>query len=150
MSTIKLSVVKKDFKIDKKNGRVICILTACIDNDKFRSVYLRPREFNYNNRKLDPCYNFTVRGVAICSKDDTFDENIGKKVSVNKARLEAYKVLKCMFNRWKHDLEVAKKDLKEAEGTLDKFIAREKSRLKELSVEETIVEQKENTEENGK
>lgn len=148
MSSLKLTIEKKDFKVDKRNGRIICLLTVSVNDNSFDSVYLRSEKIRYDNRIIES-FKFTAKGIAICSKDDTFDENIGKKVAANKARLEAYNIFKSLLVKWKRDIEVAGKDLKESEKNLEKFITREKSRLKELFVEKTV-EQKENTNENGK
>lgn len=148
MSSLKLTIEKKDFKVDKKNGRVICFLTVSVNDSNFDSIYLKIKKIRYSNRIIEP-FKFTARGVAVCSKDDTFNENIGKMVAANKARLEAYNIFKCLLLKWKRDLEVAKKDLDSSFDNLDKFVTREKSRLKELFADEIIVEQK-NDEENGK
>ena len=70
----KITFIEEDYQVDKEKGTVHCFLRCKMPNTLF------------NNREFR-----TFLGTAqVCDKD-TFDEELGKKISRSKAELKAYK-----------------------------------------------------------
>lgn len=76
---IKLKFIEPEYIVDETNKIVVCKLTFFI---------LTPPDVD------EKCYPFrrmiTVKSIARTSENDTFDVNIGKKVSLAKAEQKAY------------------------------------------------------------
>lgn len=77
---IKLSFKNPNYEIDKEKGTVECYL---------RYEVLYPKSLQGIFFLGERIY-FYAHGVAKVSGDDTFDENIGKKISLAKAERKAY------------------------------------------------------------
>ena len=76
----KITFIKEDYQIDKEKGIVRCFLTSMMPNTLFNE-----REFRI----------FT--GTAQVCGNDTFDEEIGKKIARSKAECKAYKAYTRQF-----------------------------------------------------
>ena len=70
----KITFIKEDYQVDKEKGTVHCFLRCKMPNTLFND-----REFR------------TFLGTAQVCSNDTFDEEIGKKIARSKAELKAYK-----------------------------------------------------------
>lgn len=70
----KITFIEEDYQIDKEKGTVHCFLRSKMPNTLFSE-----REFR------------TFLGTAQVCSNDTFDEEIGKKIARTKAEFKAYK-----------------------------------------------------------
>ena len=70
----KITFIEEDYQIDKEKGTVHCFLRSKMPNTLFSE-----REFR------------TFVGTARVCGNDTFDEELGKKIARSKAELKAYK-----------------------------------------------------------
>lgn len=134
---MKLVIEEKKFKVNKKNGVVICELSGYV---KFPEIEkLKGARFFGNfkisdNRGKKFCPEYLVaRGVTKCHPEDKFDETVGKRIAANKARLEMYGMVKQIINKLKSSVDVLNNTLEISDERLEKFKNREKSRLNELS-----------------
>lgn len=91
---IKLSFKEPKYEINKEKGTVECYLRYEVLYPKLLQgiFFLGERTYLY------------AHGVAKVNGDDTFDENIGKKISLTKAERKAYakirkRLIKQMTNR---------------------------------------------------
>ena len=88
----RVHVIKSEYKVIPDKGIVVCILecttgVANIDIWSYiQTVWWNKRLPNVNYRG-----DFTVRAKAICSKDDKFDEVIGKRIAESRAKAKAYR-----------------------------------------------------------
>lgn len=90
---IKLRFEEPEYIIDRQNGVVVCKLT-------YRANY--PEIVSYTMGLMMPLFR-TVKAVAKVRYDDTFDFEIGKKVSLAKAEKKAYaQVFKACERQAKH------------------------------------------------
>ena len=78
----KITFVDEDYQIDKEKGIVRCFLTS-----KMPVTLFNEREFRI----------FT--GTARVCDNDTFDEELGKKIARTKAELKAYKAYVGQFRK---------------------------------------------------
>lgn len=84
-NNIKISFEKPSYVVDEKNGVVICKLAFKVDAPSCVTFASKGR---INN---NPCHFVqTSKGVAFAKNSDTFDINIGKRVSLAKAENLAY------------------------------------------------------------
>lgn len=97
----KITFIKEDYQIDKEKGIVRYFLTSMMPNTLFNE-----REFRI----------FT--GTAQVCGNDTFDEELGKKIARTKAELKAYKAYAIQFGKL-HLLITKYKEI------IDKEIAKE-------------------------
>lgn len=149
---MKVIIEKKSFKVSKKSGIVVCDIKARIDFTEISSLKGASLygDFTVTDNKGNISYpfNLSARGIARCSKDDSFDESLGKKIAANRARLELYGMVKQALSKFKKSVDILKRTLDNSEKTLECFKTREKQRLNSLfqpmmeaeSKEETIVE----------
>lgn len=88
----RVHVINSTYKVIPDKGIVVCILecTTGVDNTNvwhiIQTDWWSKRLPNVNYRG-----NFTVRAKAICSKDDKFDEVIGKRIAESRAKAKAYR-----------------------------------------------------------
>lgn len=78
----KITFIEEDYQIDKEKGTVHCFLRCKMPNTLFNG-----REFR------------TFLGTAQVCSNDTFDEEIGKKIARTKAELKAYKAYVGQFRK---------------------------------------------------
>lgn len=76
----KITFIEEDYQVDKEKGTVHCFLRSKMPNTLFNE-----REFR------------TFVGTAQVCSNDTFDEEIGKKIARTKAELKAYKAYERQF-----------------------------------------------------
>ena len=76
----KITFIGEDYQVDKEKGIVRCFLRCKMPNTLFND-----REFR------------TFLGTAQVYSNDTFDEEIGKKIARTKAELKAYKAYERQF-----------------------------------------------------
>ena len=76
----KITFIGEDYQIDKEKGTIHCFLRCKMPNTLFND-----REFR------------TFLGTAQVCSNDTFDEEIGKKIARTKAELKAYKAYERQF-----------------------------------------------------
>ena len=76
----KITFIEEDYQVDKEKGTVHCFLRSKMPNTLFSE-----REFR------------TFLGTAQVCSNDTFDEEIGKKIARSKAELKAYKAYTRQF-----------------------------------------------------
>ena len=106
---IKISFEKPIYAIDEKNGIIVCTL---------RYKAKAPNNVIFASRGTihdKPCYmNQSVKAIARVKDNDTFDINVGKKVSLAKAENLAYSHV----NEW---AKSAFKDLCSASDAIVEF-----------------------------
>lgn len=78
----KITFIGEDYQIDKEKGTVHCFLRCKMPNTLFNG-----RDFR------------TFLGTAQVCSNDTFDEEIGKKIARTKAELKAYKAYIGQFRK---------------------------------------------------
>ena len=78
----KITFIEEDYQIDKEKGTVHCFLRSMMPNTLFSE-----REFR------------TFLGTAQVCGNDTFDEELGKKIARTKAELKAYKAYAIQFRK---------------------------------------------------
>ena len=78
----KITFIGEDYQVDKKKGTVHCFLRSKMPNTLFSE-----REFR------------TFVGTAQVCSNDTFDEELGKKIARTKAELKAYKAYVEQFRK---------------------------------------------------
>ena len=76
----KITFIGEDYQVDKEKGIVRCFLRCKMPNTLFSE-----REFR------------TFLGTAQVCSNDTFDEEIGKKIARTKAEFKAYKAYERQF-----------------------------------------------------
>ena len=97
-----------EFRVFKDKGIVVCRLLNCFDIAQNRiEKYTHIAFTAWADKYLIP--NVFV-GVAKCAPEDTFDEEIGKKVALTKAKARRCKAVNNMIKKFiedeKRDLEV--------------------------------------------
>ena len=78
----KITFIEEDYQVDKEKGTVHCFLRCKMPNTLFND-----REFR------------TFIGTARVCGNDTFDEELGKKIARSKAELKAYKAYAIQFGK---------------------------------------------------
>lgn len=78
----KITFIEENYQVDKEKGTVRCFLTSKMPNTLFSE-----REFR------------TFVGTAQVCRNDTFNEEIGKKIARIKAELKAYKAYAIQFGK---------------------------------------------------
>ena len=78
----KITFIEEDYQVDKKKGTVHCFLRCKMPNTLFND-----REFR------------TFLGTAQVCGNDTFDEELGKKIARTKAEFKAYKAYVEQFRK---------------------------------------------------
>ena len=78
----KITFIGEDYQVDKKKGTVHCFLRCKMPNTLFND-----REFR------------TFIGTAKVCSNDTFDEELGKKIARTKAEFKAYKAYVEQFRK---------------------------------------------------
>lgn len=89
----RVHVINSTYKVIPDKGIVVCIL-ECTTGVANTPIWMLT-ESQWWVKKLpnvDYRGNFTVRAKAICSKDDNFDEVIGKRIAESRAKAKAYMV----------------------------------------------------------
>ena len=76
----KITFIEEDYQVDKKKGTVHCFLRCKMPNTLF------------NNRE----FRIFLGTAQVCG-NDTFDEELGKKIARSKAELKAYKAYERQF-----------------------------------------------------
>ena len=85
----KMRLVEEKFIIKKEHGIVICKQKYYIPSSNTNHFYVE-------------CRDIDVTGVAICSKNDTFDETAGRRIAQTKANAKAY----MKYARWARNIYV--------------------------------------------
>lgn len=78
----KITFIEEDYQVDKEKGTIHCFLRCKMPNTLFSE-----REFR------------TFLGTAQVCSNDTFDEEIGKKIARSKAELKVYKAYAIQFGK---------------------------------------------------
>ena len=92
----KMRLVEEKFIIKKEDGVVICKQKYYIPSSITNYFYVE-------------CRDIDVTGVAICSKNDTFDETTGRRIAQTKANAKAY----MKYARWARNIYVEVNKFKE-------------------------------------
>ena len=89
----RVHVIKSEYKVIPDKGIVVCIL-ECTTGVANTDIWSYIQTIWWNKRLPNVNYrgDFTVRAKAICSKDDKFDEVIGKRIAESRAKAKAYMV----------------------------------------------------------
>lgn len=90
-NNIKIKFYKPIYTVDEKNGVVICTLQYKV-NAPSTVVFASDVTINGNPRHMTQ----SVKAIARAKDNDTFDVNVGKKVSLAKAENLAYSYV----NEW--------------------------------------------------
>lgn len=118
------------FVVSKESRTVACIITAHVrPSSRQDSVTY----FDLGDKSLTN--KFQVVGLAKCSKDDKFDEKIGKRIAESRAKSKTYEE---GINRMKKMLflvDVFGSDIEEQINKLKKYKTKEKEHLDVLKAE---------------
>lgn len=88
---VKIEKIKYIINTEKKI--TICIMQCCIDFDKtLPKVDIYTHMWRKKLPHIDRNGTFTVKAIAKCSKEDVFNENIGKKLAESRANLKAFNI----------------------------------------------------------
>ena len=88
---VKIEKVKYIVNTEKKI--TICIMQCWIDYDKtLPKVDIYRCMWGKKLPHIDRNGTFTVKAIAKCSKEDVFNENIGKKLAESRANLKAFNI----------------------------------------------------------
>lgn len=88
----RVHVIKSEYKVIPDKGIVVCIL-ECTTGVANTDIWSHTQTIWWDKRLPNVNYrgDFTVRAKAICSKDDKFDEVIGKRIAESRAKAKAYR-----------------------------------------------------------
>lgn len=113
---MKTRVVFKDGKyyINEDKGTVTCVLEGYLNID-FKYFYI-PKNWKIIPKKnmigMPYTYDFRVSGIAICSKEDTFNQELGMKIAESKAKKQAFKIAhngySIIYNNLMRELDIVK------------------------------------------
>ena len=97
-----------EFRVFKDKGVVVCRLLNCAEIAKDRiEKYTHITFKHWSTKYLIPD---VFVGVAKCAPEDSFDEEVGKKIALTKAKARRCKAVNNMINKFiedeKRDLEV--------------------------------------------
>lgn len=84
------------FVVNEEKKVVLCILECQLNTDKLRHNGVYKYDVTKNCGKTT-C--FTVKAVAKCSPDDTFSEEIGKRLAESKAKRMAFKKANVFYKK---------------------------------------------------
>ena len=88
---VKINEIKYIINPEKKI--IICIMQCVIDYGKtLPNVDIFSRMWRRRLPYIDRGGTFTVKAIAKCNKEDTFNETIGKKLAESRANLKAFKI----------------------------------------------------------
>lgn len=109
----RVTIVKREFKVNKKKSTVACIMTCRINAPEDIGYAYMPREVDNKINKIlktkTVCSTFVVIGISKCHADDTFDEVLGKRIAESRAKKDAYdKAYKVWHIIYKHYIKMAK------------------------------------------
>lgn len=125
----------EDFKVYNNvkgcNGVVVCTLRCklnfiydFVDNYKKYNKY-----FTYYG---GPHSYFSTKAVAICSKEDTFNADYGKKIALSKAKKEAFNKAEKYYIDMLNSINVVASNLDEVIGNVQRAKDSESKHLQEL------------------
>ena len=98
------------YVVNKENGLVICVLEKCSRIPEKRIKRYMGKRFkvpNYDRYKIRDTY----RGVARCASDDTFDEEVGKKIALKKAKEKRARAINRAMNTFMKDIDKIRIDI---------------------------------------
>lgn len=78
-----VKVLEKKFYGAK--GVTVCVLKCSLQLTKHPAYY--DMNYKFIDKYLD---NFTVKGIARCSEEDTFDATLGRRIAESKAKTKAF------------------------------------------------------------
>ena len=92
MRKTKLTFKETKYYVNKEKKTIVCLLSFEVkDPENFIEERLIALAINKLYRDKYP-WEFTSKGLAKCSDDDTFDEVLGKRIAESKAKKAAYKI----------------------------------------------------------
>ncbi len=111
-----VKIMKEEYttytKVKGNNGVVVCTLEC-----KFNYI---PTQITYNTRTKNDFQIFSslkniiiVKGVAVCSPNDTFDESLGKKIALSKAKSNMFKKASKYYEYYLKWLTIYNKELEQ-------------------------------------
>ena len=121
-NNIKIKFFKPVYNVDEKNGVVVCTLKYKVDAPS-TIIFASESTIHGSPRHMIQ----TVKTVARVKNDDSFDVNVGKKVSLAKAENQAYSYV----NEW---AKTAFKSLCGASDAIVEF-SRKTRKVREHNVE---------------
>lgn len=81
------------FIIKPEHNTVVCIMTVDMQlHDSGLWIYTDKRWWESKVPEADDFGRFTVRAIAKCSPDDTFNEVIGKRIAESRAKAKAFNI----------------------------------------------------------
>lgn len=107
------------FFCNPKKGVVVCKIKSCI-------VLPRIEDGGFYVKKVE------VKGMAICGKDDKYDEVKGRQIAESRAKVELYRKLKEVIVELKHQFFNEEMDLANQKSRYERLIAKEKLHIEEL------------------
>lgn len=96
----KVIIYDKRFIVNKDKGIVVCKLLCQIETTyKPFNEFIDQRLYIKDFPDVSYCMGFEVVGRTKCSKDDTFDETLGKRIAESKAKYKMFKKASNLFYR---------------------------------------------------
>lgn len=88
-----------NYIINPEKRIIICIMQCWIDYDKtLPEVDIYRHMWEKKLPHIGRNGTFTVKAIARCSKEDVFNENIGKKLAESRANLKAFNIAAKFYN----------------------------------------------------
>lgn len=139
MNTFKLTI--KNVKHVINGNKVICniefefralpFMVAKVRNHKATKALTDNAILTMDNMK-NQTFTIKSKGIATCSANDEFDENLGKKIAYSKALLEGYRKYLNILYTATDALFIKYKDISENANRVNNIIVQEREHLNKL------------------
>lgn len=90
----RVTIKKREFKVNKEKNTVVCIMTCQINTPEDLDYVYLPSALGYKIEKIlktKTVYSpFIVVGTSKCHNEDAFDEIKGKRIAESRAKKDAY------------------------------------------------------------
>ena len=96
-------IIEKDKTFFKRDNVTVCVLDVVIPIDDLipgtisdslvNKIHLGFPEVQFNYNECFPAFMVNVRGKAVCTPDDEYNEEVGETVAYSKAQAKAYSIV---------------------------------------------------------
>ena len=96
-------IIEKDKTFFKRDNVTVCVLDVVIPIDDLipgtisdslvNKIHLGFPEVQFNYNECFPAFMVNVRGKAVCTPDDEYNEKVGETVAYSKAQAKAYSIV---------------------------------------------------------
>lgn len=114
----RVNVTQTKFYVNASQGIVVCVLQVDMQLGKHPSFeWFAEESFIKKLPFVSRFGKFEVKGVSKCNVDDTFDEELGKRIAESRAKSKAYTIASKVYECLSDDL------LKKAETLTESMAA---------------------------